>query len=43
MVDHTEPTPPTWAYVTLDPAAKTITIVGEGLQADYELRYELAP
>lgn len=31
--------PPTWAYVTLDPEARTVSIVGEGEQADYELGY----
>jgi len=30
---------PSWAYVTLDPAARTITITGEGEQADWELQY----
>ena len=43
MVDDTEPQPPTWAFVTLDPAARTISIVGEGEQADYELRFGEAP
>jgi len=32
-------TPPSWAAVTLDPAARTITIVGEGDQASYVLDY----
>jgi len=32
-------TEPSWAYVTLDPDARTITIVGEGEQADWELEY----
>ncbi len=32
--------PPTWAYVTLDPTARTIDIVGEGEQADYRLEYD---
>lgn len=31
--------PPTWAYVTLDPAARTIEIVGEGEQEDLLLEY----
>jgi len=31
--------PPTWAYVTLDPEARTIEIVGEGEQEDYRLGY----
>ncbi len=30
---------PSWAYVTLDPEARTITIVGAGEQADWELTY----
>ncbi len=30
---------PSWAYVTLDPVARTITITGEGEQADWELPY----
>jgi len=32
-------TPPSWAEITLDPSARTITIVGEGDQADYVLDY----
>ncbi len=32
-------TPPSWAYVTLDPALRTIMIEGEGDQADRELPY----
>ena len=32
-------TPPSWAAITLDPAVRTITIVGEGNQADYVLEY----
>jgi len=43
MVDHTDPTPPTWAYVTVDPGSETITIEGAGEQADYELSYTFAP
>lgn len=39
MVDHTEPTPPTWAQVTLDLAARTIRIEGVGLQSDWELSF----
>ena len=31
--------PPTWAYVTLDPEARTIEIVGEGEQESYRLEY----
>ena len=34
-----EGTEPSWAYVTLDPEGRTITIVGEGEQADWELEY----
>jgi alkaline phosphatase len=32
-------TPPSWAYVTLDSTSRTITIKGEGDQADRELQY----
>jgi len=32
-------TPPSWAYVTLNPTSRTITIKGEGDQADLELQY----
>ena len=39
MVDHTEPTPPSWAQVALDPSARTITIEGAGLQDDLQLTY----
>ena len=39
MVDHTEPGPPTWAQVTLDPEARTITIEGFGLQISLDLAY----
>jgi len=31
--------PPTWAYVTLDPTARTIQIIGEGEQEDLFLEY----
>jgi 3',5'-cyclic AMP phosphodiesterase CpdA len=41
MVDHTEPTPPTYAQVTLDPEGRTIRIDGFGLQESYELSYDL--
>jgi len=30
---------PSWAFVTLDPVAQTITITGDGEQADWELSY----
>jgi 3',5'-cyclic AMP phosphodiesterase CpdA len=43
MVDHLEPSPPTWAVVTLDSEARTIVIEGEGLQASYSLSYDLTP
>lgn len=43
MVDHNVPAPPTWAVVTLDPAARTIEIVGEGEQEDYSLTYGEIP
>ena len=39
MVDHTEPTDPTWALVTFDPESRTIEIAGEGEQKDYLLSY----
>jgi len=39
MVDHTEHVPPTWAQVTLDATARTITIEGFGLQSNWELAY----
>lgn len=39
MVDHTDPTPPTWAQVTLDPVARMITIEGFGLQSDWEFGF----
>jgi len=32
-------TPPSWAYVTLDPETQTITITGVGDQSDYSLEY----
>ena len=41
MVDHTEPSPPTWAQLTLDPTAQTMTIEGIGLQESYDLTYDL--
>jgi len=42
MVDHPEPTPPTWALVTLDASEGSVRIEGAGLQADYDLRFEPA-
>jgi len=39
MVDHDEPAPPTWAAVTVDTAARTILIDGQGLQDDLELGF----
>ena len=39
LVDHTEPVPPAWAKVTLDPTARTIVIEGAGEQADWRLEY----
>jgi len=39
MVDHTEPRPPSWAQVSLDPIARTITIEGFGDQESYEFSY----
>ncbi len=38
LVDQGEP--PSWASITLDPSARTITIVGERDQASYVLSYE---
>jgi hypothetical protein len=32
-------TPPSWASITLDPSARTITIIGVGDQASYVLEY----
>ena len=39
MVDHTEPTPPTWAQMSLDLESRTITIEGFGQQSDWELGF----
>ncbi len=39
MVDHTEPTPPTYAQMTFDAEARVITIEGFGLQESWELPY----
>ena len=39
LLDYTEPTPPSWAAVTLDPTSRTITVRGEGNQADLDLEY----
>jgi len=39
MVDHDEPTPLTWAMVTVDADAGTLVIDGEGIQPDYELSF----
>ncbi|MCI0479535.1 metallophosphoesterase, partial [Candidatus Uhrbacteria bacterium] len=39
MVDHDVPTPPTWAAITLDPAARTMLIEGVGAQDSLELTY----
>lgn len=39
MVDHTEPGPPTYAQMMLDPEARMITIEGFGLQENWELPY----
>lgn len=39
MVDHTEPGPPTWAELILDPMEGTIAIVGAGHQASYDLTH----
>jgi 3',5'-cyclic AMP phosphodiesterase CpdA len=39
MVDHTEHSDPTWSQVTLDAELRTISILGFGLQDDYELSF----
>ncbi len=39
MVDRDEPTPPSWAAVTLDPDSRTVRIDGKGLQDDIEFSY----
>jgi 3',5'-cyclic AMP phosphodiesterase CpdA len=39
LIDRADPTPPSWAYVTLDPTARAIEIEGEGEQVDYRLQY----
>ncbi len=39
LIDRAEPTPPSWATVTLDPIGHTITIEGAGEQVDYRLEY----
>jgi len=39
MVDHTEPSAPTWAQLTLDTDARTMQIEGFGLQESYSLTY----
>jgi len=39
MVDHTEPTPPSWGAVTLDNAARTLLIEGAGNQPDLSLSF----
>lgn len=39
ILDHTEPTPLTWAMMTLDATAGTILIDGVGIQPDLELSF----
>ena len=39
LIDRAEPTPPSWAAVTLDPTQRTVTIDGVGEQVDYRLEY----
>jgi 3',5'-cyclic AMP phosphodiesterase CpdA len=39
-LDRTWGKPPTWAFVTLDPEARTIAIDGAGVQPDLTLHYE---
>ncbi len=39
LVDRDEPTPPSWAAITLDPDARTVRIDGEGLQDGVEFAY----
>jgi len=39
MVDHTEPTAPSWARISLDGDARTIVIAGHGDQDDLTITY----
>ena len=39
MVDHDEPTPLTWAMLTVDADAGTLVVDGEGIQPDFELSF----
>ncbi len=39
MVDHDDPTPLTWAFVTIDTESNTILVDGEGLQSDLEVSF----
>ena len=39
MVDHTDPTAPTWGQVTLDAEARTISVEGFGEQSDWKLGF----
>ncbi len=39
MVDHDEPTPLTYAFVTLDSDGRTIAIEGFGIQESYDVSY----
>lgn len=39
MVDHDDPTPLTWAMVTVDVETGTLVVDGEGIQPDYALSF----
>lgn len=39
MVDHDDPTPLTWAMVTIDAAEGTLVVDGAGIQPDYDLNF----
>ncbi len=39
MVDHDEPTPLTWAMVTVDADAGTLVVEGAGLQPDFDVSF----
>ena len=39
MVDHDEPTPLTWAMVTVDTDAGTLVVDGEGIQPDFDVSF----
>ena len=39
MVDSDDPTPPTWAMVTIDADAGTLVIDGAGIQPDFNVSF----